>query len=164
MSNDGDHQELASALKAVIQDRNKADAEDRAARAQRRGAHARAQWPHIVFVVAGLVAMGWIWTVRPAFIFGPGTQPPRSPEAREAKLRLSLYLTHARVRNYIASTGRVPMSLAEGGRIEEGVSLDAAGGEWRVHGTTDGITLVLTHRMDADSFLGNAVQTLREHQ
>ena len=156
--------ELVSALQAVLEDRTKAEADDRAERARRRAGRPRPQWPAVLVLVAALAAIGWIWTARPAVIFGPGTHPPRTADARVARLRFALYLQHARVRQHVATQGRVPASLAEAGPVEEGVTLEAAGGEWAVRGVVDGTTLVLTDRMDADSFLGNAVQVLREDQ
>lgn len=164
MSQHDGQEELASALKAVLDDRAQDDAARRRERAEAKTPRARPQGPLLVVMLAALAATAWIWTVRPEAIFGPGTLPPRTAEAREAKARFALYLQHARVHSYVAAHGRPPASLAEAGPVEDGVTLATSPGGWSVQGEANGTTLVLTDRMAADSFLGNALEVLRQDQ
>jgi hypothetical protein len=174
MTNPDSREALAAALQAVIEERAEAAADERRRGDRRRGDRRRgdrrgspgqrAQWPFVLVMLLSLGATAWIWLARPAVIFGTLDRPPRSAEVEAATLRFALFLEHARVREYIAVHGRPPSTLAAAGPVEEGVTLEAAGGRWLVRGDAGGVTLRLTDRMDADSFLGNAIQVLRADQ
>ncbi len=77
---------------------------------------------------------------------------PEEPEARYA-----LYLERARVDQYVADSGRFPPTLAEAGEVEPGVVYRSSGADYTLEAKDGAIELILSNRMNADSFLGDAL-------
>ncbi|MEO8478433.1 MAG: hypothetical protein ABI542_02285 [Gemmatimonadota bacterium] len=107
------------------------------------------------------VAIIWIWSTKPAFIFGV-EGGGASPVRREASLRFGMVLEQSRAREYHDQTGQWPSSLVElGGEGENGVTGAPAGSGFLIKGSSGDLQLELTDRMAADSFLGRSLQILR---
>ena len=105
--------------------------------------------------------IGWIWSSRPAFVFGePATVAP-SVEVEEATLRFALYLERSRVDAYVQRQGQLPPSLDAAGAVEEGVSMLRTSDGYELLGRRGASELRLSSAMRADSFLGNSLDVLR---
>lgn len=121
----------------------------------------RRQRTLVVVLLLSWVAMGWIWSTKPAFIFGTEGHG-MTAERQEASLRFGMVLEQSRAREYHDQTGRWPASLtALGGDGEEGVTGAPDGSGFVVTGRAGDLHLELTDRMSADSFLGSSLQILR---
>lgn len=151
-------QKLEQALREAVQPREPTPAEQRMSqRASRR----RNPAMMAAVLLAGWAFIAWIWLARPAFLFGPEPPPPPSAEVREASLRFALYLQRRRIEGYVAARGRLPSALPLAGPVEDGVSYQRTGDGYVLVGQRGDITLRLTSAMDADSFLGTSLETLR---
>lgn len=115
----------------------------------------------VVLLLLSWVTMGWIWSTKPAFIFGTegGSE---SPQRQEASLRFGMVLELSRARDFHDQTGHWPSSLAElGGEVEDGVSGAREGNGFVTQGSAGDLHLKLTDQMAADSFLGRSLRILR---
>lgn len=147
-------QQLADVLKEVAESQRAAEEEMR--RRQRRP---RRDGTRPITLAVGLLAAGllaWLWIARPAAIFAPGTPAPLSPAAAEERARIALYLERTRIEDFRRSRGRLPASLEEAGTVEAGVTYFPDGTGYRLEAKPGRLTLLLTDRMDSDSFLGEA--------
>ncbi len=145
--------DLVDALQAVVDDGNTVTASAR--RAPPGPPTARRNLS--VLVAAGAVLLAWLWIARPAAVFAPGTPAIQSAEQREAIARFALYLERARVDQFVAERGRMPTTLAEAGEVEAGVQYHPEGRDFTLDIRDCAIQLRLTNRMNADSFLGDAL-------
>lgn len=113
-------------------------------------------------VALGAVVLVWIWAARPAWVFG---DPPAQPTAAtlEARARYAIYIQRVRVEDHLGRVGRLPDDLAALG-ADPGVPvrlLPQPDGSYDLRAEVAGAPLVFNSRMDADSFLGDALATLR---
>jgi len=154
------HQRLESAVRAAVATQAENDRAD----------HERAMSPVkrrqrllVVVLLLSWVAMGWIWSAKPAFIFG-AEGVGGSPQRQEASLRFGMVLELGRAQEYHDRTGQWPTSLdALGGEGEDGVTGAPTAEGFAVKGSDGELHLELTDRMAADSFLGQSLQILREN-
>jgi hypothetical protein len=155
----GRGERLTGAVRAVLEAKQEEARREREARlkAERR---ARRQPFLIALIVVGWGLLGWLWITRPDAVFHPGALSPAPARDPEAAARFALYLERARLVAYHDSTGVWAGSLSQVGQVEEGVRLSRSGPDFALEHTGSGGPLVLTRRMDADSFLGNALARL----
>lgn len=115
----------------------------------------------VVLLLLSWATMVWIWSTKPAFVFG-SEGGIESPQRQEASLRFGMVLELSRARDFHDQTGRWPSSLAElGGVVEDGVSGAPEGTGFATQGSTGDLQLKLTDQMATDSFLGRSLQILR---
>lgn len=105
--------------------------------------------------------IAWIWSTRPAFLFGEPVRATVSAEVDEASLRFALYLERGRVDAYMRRAGQLPATLSATGTVEAGVSMVRTSDGYQLVGRRGASELQLSSRMNADSFLGNSLQVLR---
>jgi hypothetical protein len=115
----------------------------------------------VVTLAIGWALLAWLWLARPAWVFGPDGPPPLTEMQRDAAMRVSLWLERGQIEEYVGQHGRLPGNLEDAGPVEEEVSWIRQDGGFLLRMTLDGDTMVLSDRMDADSFLGNAIDILR---
>lgn len=158
MEDTDQHRILSEALRDVVADQA-ATAES--ARAARRVRPRKNPPALIVVAVVAWGVLGWLWIARPAWIFGSGVSAPAmSAGERDAHVRYGLYLQHTRVERFREQKGRLPTSLAEAGLVDTGLIFATTSGGYVLEAMAGAATLRLTERMNADSFLGNAVARL----
>jgi hypothetical protein len=75
-------------------------------------------------------------------------------------VRYALYLMRGRVEQFRRTQGHLPASLANVGRVERGVTLHPTLGGYVLEGRRGATLLTLNSGMNADSFLGNALDVL----
>jgi hypothetical protein len=153
MDEQASRKDLANALQAVVDERSAASDAARPAAAPA----PRGQRGLLIVGLAGAALLAWLWIAQPAAVFAPGDPAFLSAEQREAIARFSLYLERARVEQYVAENGRMPATLADAGPVEAGVEFRSTGADFTLDVRDGAIRLQLTNRMDADSFLGNAL-------
>lgn len=153
------NERLESAVREAVDDQIE---RDRADRAQSPPRGKRQQGGLIVLLLLSWAAIGWIWSTRPAFIFGPEAGG-LSAERQEASLRFGMVLEQARAREFKERTGRWPASLVELGDevAADGVVGMPSGAGFLITGAAGDVHLELTDRMDSDSFLGESLEILR---
>lgn len=105
--------------------------------------------------------IAWLWIARPAWVFQPDAQPPLSAEQEEAALRFAMYLQRGRVEAYRQRHGVWPGSVADLEQREDGIEIELEGSGFLLTGKRAGHVLVLHSGMNADSFLGNSINLLR---
>ena len=150
--------ELAEALGNVVA---KHAAEDAAAREKRLSPTTARRRKLLPFLVLTWVGLAWVWIARPALIFEPERPRRHTPAEMEALARNALYLQRARVEWFRAESGRLPGVLGEAGDVEEGVSYILTPPDFvLVTRAGKSQSLQLTNRMNADSFLGDALGRL----
>lgn len=158
MEDQDQHRNLNEALREVVADQAATAESERAARLVRPRTS-----PPAMLVVAGLAwaVLAWLWIARPAAIFGSGASTPTmSASEQDAFARYALYLQRARVERFREAQGRLPETLAESGPVEAGVVFATTSDGYVLEASAGGATLRLTNRMNADSFLGDAVARL----
>jgi hypothetical protein len=116
----------------------------------------------VLFSLLLWVFIAWIWSTRPAFLFGEPARKVSSPAVDEATLRFALYLERGRVEAYVRRTGQLPANLGATGTVEEGVAFLRTSDGYHLIGRRGASELQLSSRMNADSFLGNSLQVLRQ--
>lgn len=115
----------------------------------------------VLALIGGWSVLLWIWMAKPEAIFGP--KPVKlSPTQELAETRYALFLTRQRIEEYQATNGALPAALSDLPRTEEGIHYSVAGSDYTISAHAGRDSLVLTNRMDADSFLGDALQVLQE--
>jgi hypothetical protein len=151
------------ALEAAVRD--VMDSQGTPSATPRRSAQPTAKQPPrrlLMLVMLMIWAMiGWIWSARPAFLFGEQEVAVVSPAVDEASLRFALYLERSRVDAYRQRAGRLPTDLAETGPVEAGVTLVPGPDGYQLIGRRGVLELRLTDRMNADSFLGSSLDVLQ---
>lgn len=152
-------EELAGAVKAVLE-RQQEDARDARTAKARPGRSV----PWSLLLVANCAILAWIWAGRPGLLFGPAVPEPLPATLHDARVRYALYLQRARIDAFRKTAGRLPDSLAESGPVELGVAYRHDGSGYVLEGREEAVTLHLTDRMAADSFLGDAVTRLANHR
>jgi hypothetical protein len=105
--------------------------------------------------------IGWIWSTKPAFLFGAQRVVMESPAVEEATLRFALYLQRNRVDAFVRRNGQLPNALAAAGPTEAGVTLIRTSDGYELLGERGATRLRLGSRMSADSFLGGSLELLR---
>ena len=113
-------------------------------------------------LVVGMVLLAWIWTARPAWVFG---DPPPVPTRAtlESRARYAIYIQRMRVEDHLRRVGRLPDRLAALG-ADPGVPvvlLPKPDGSYDLRAEVEGTPLLFNSRMRADSFLGDALTVLR---
>lgn len=116
----------------------------------------------VLFSLLVWVFIAWIWSTRPAFLFGELERTASSPAVDDATLRFALYLQRGRVEAYMRRTGKSPASLSATGTVEDGIAFVRTSDGYHLVGRRGAIELQLDRRMDADSFLGNSLHVLRQ--
>ena len=112
-------------------------------------------------LVVSWAFLGWLWIARPAWVFGPPPPTPVTAAERDAAMRMSLWLERGRIEEFVEEHGRRPGGLEDTGRVAGEVSWIRQGSGYVLSVTLDSSTLIMSDRMDADSFLGNALEVLR---
>lgn len=153
MQEHDNRQELANALQAVVDERN-AGTQSTGRVPTRPPAPQRRL---LIVGAAGMVLLAWLWIAKPAAVFDPAGPAFLSADQREAIARYALYLERARVDQYVADSGRLPPTLAEAGEVERGVVYRSNGADYTLEAKDGAIELILSNRMNADSFLGDAL-------
>lgn len=163
MSDQPSNGELNSALRAVLESKRQEAVDSRATReaARRREAN---RVPTVVMVVLGWSVLAWMWIAKPAMIFNVAETRTLSPQQVEATARFALFLEKSRVDVYAKTHGRLPARLSDAGPVEEGVAYQRAGSGYVLSREANGASLRLTSSMNADSFLGNSLQVLRDSE
>jgi hypothetical protein len=116
----------------------------------------------ILALLLGWSFIAWIWLSRPEFIFGPGEEQ-QSELVRDASLRFAMYLHHTSLAAYAEEHGgRLPATLADVDAADDDVRYQQHGDGYTLTATVGDWTLLLTDKMDADSFLGDALTVLRD--
>ena len=105
--------------------------------------------------------IAWIWSTRPAFLFGSNAPVEQSAEIEEASLRFALYLERGRIERHVRTTGQFPARLEDAGAVEEGVSMVRTSDGYELLGNRRGAQLRMSSAMNADSFLGTSLDVLR---
>jgi hypothetical protein len=146
-------QELADALQAVVDERN-AGTQSTGRVPTRPPA---AQHKLLGVGAAGAVLLAWLWIARPAAVFDPAGEAFLSADQREAIARYALYLERARVDAFVADSGHLPPRLADAGEVEADVVYRTDGANFALEFKKGAILLRLDNRMNADSFLGDAL-------
>lgn len=158
MADTDQHRILSEALRDVVADQAATAKSERAARLVR-----RRKSPPALIIVAVLAwgVLAWLWIARPAAIFGSGVGAiTMSANEEDAHVRYGLYLQRARVERFREQQRRLPVTLAESGPVESGVVFAATSDGYVLEAQAGAMMLRLTQRMNADSFLGNAVARL----
>jgi hypothetical protein len=150
--------DLAEALGNVVAERTAADTEAREKRHPPPSVRRRNLLPLLAIAWIGLA---WAWIVRPVALFGPDRPLQHTASEQDALARHALYLQRARVEQFRVDSGRLPEALGESGDVEEGVTYIRTPPDF-VLVTRAGLakSLQLTSRMNADSFLGDALGRL----
>lgn len=158
MADTDQHRILEEALRDVVADQAATAESQRAARRLR----PRKSAPTLIIVaVLAWGALAWLWIARPAAIFGSGVNAvAMTANEQDAFVRYGLYLQRARVERFRAQLGRLPSTLAESGPVEAGVEFATTSDGYVLEAKAGAGTLRLTERMNADSFLGDAVARL----
>lgn len=117
--------------------------------------------PLILLLLLVWSMIGWIWSTRPAFLFGRRITVERTPAQEEATLRFALYLERGRVDAYVRRNGQLPARLSDAGPQEEGVMLVPTSDGYELVGQRRDMVLRLSNRMSPDSFLGNSLDQLQ---
>ena len=157
MDDQQSRRDLAEALSEVVAERTAVEAADRVARSAPPAAR-RSVWPVLVVVWA---ALAWAWIARPAAIFGPEVPRRLTAAEMDALARNALYLQRARVERFRADSGHLPGVLSEAGEVEEGVTYVVTPPDFvLITRAGSAQALQLTSRMNADSFLGDALGRL----
>jgi hypothetical protein len=148
---------LAEAHRAVVHAERRR-AEEHLAPAPRRSAPGA--WIAAAFAVWTL--FGIMVTVRPAIVQGPARHPFASAVgAEDPSLRYGLWLARGRVEQFVAHRGRLPSFLGEAGVTDPAITMAVTGDRaYRLDATERGVSLSLSSRMAADSFLGNSLTGL----
>jgi hypothetical protein len=149
---------LSEALRDVARDQAATAEAERAARRLRLHKH-----PPTLLILAVLAwgALAWLWIARPAAIFGSGADAvSMTADEQDAYARYGLYLQRARVERFREQQGRLPATLMESGPVETGVVFAATSDGYVLEAQAGAVMLRLTQRMNADSFLGDAVARL----
>jgi hypothetical protein len=148
---------LAEALGEVVAERAAADVAARPV--PPKASHARRNV--LLLLVLVWAGLAWAWIAKPLAIFGPEVPRSRSASELDALARNALYLQRARVERFRADSGRLPAVLTEAGEVEEGVTYVPTPPDFvLVTRAGSGQALQLTNRMNADSFLGDALGRL----
>jgi hypothetical protein len=114
----------------------------------------------VLAIIAGWLFLIWIWSTRPAWIFGE--QPPRlSAAQQQAEARYALFLMRQRVEEYRIANGALPSALSDLDRVEDGIRFRPETNGYALVASVGTDSFVLTSRMNADSFLGNALRVLQ---
>jgi hypothetical protein len=145
-------QELEAAVRGVMNDTSAP---------KQRVSHPRSTRPMLLVLLLIWAMIGWIWSTRPAFLFGERPAAVLSPEAEEATLRFALYLERARIESYVRRNGTLPERLEQAGPVAKGVAMYHTSDGYELVGQRRAHELRLTRAMDADSFLGNSLDVLR---
>jgi hypothetical protein len=155
-----DRSELAKHVQDVVESREAASQGGPAASNGSEASRKRA----IRFLIIGWVLIAWIWLARPAFLFE--AEDAELGEAnREASLRFGMVLQKNAIDEYTeANGGRLPERWSELGEPDEDIEVERAGGGYVITATAGELTLRLTDAMDADSFLGDALQLLQSRR
>jgi hypothetical protein len=115
----------------------------------------------LLALALGWVFLAWIWIARPAWIFG--ARPPQLTAAQaEHEARFALFLTRERMEAFRAESGQLPTSLAELPHRETGVRLLPGEGSYDLAIEVNGRTLIMHSTMNADSFLGNPLNSMHQ--
>ncbi|MBL0177983.1 MAG: hypothetical protein IPP98_02510 [Gemmatimonadetes bacterium] len=150
--------DLAEALGNVVAETAAAESAAREKRLSPRSARRRKLLP---FLAIAWIGLAWAWIARPAVIFGPEQPRRQTATERDALARNALYLQRARVEQFRADSGRLPEVLGEAGEVEEGVTYIRTPPDFvLVTRAGEAQSLQLTSRMNADSFLGDALGRL----
>lgn len=121
----------------------------------------RRRTPLLLTLLVAWAGLVWAWIARPDAIFQPGSFPAPNAQERDALARHALYLQRARVEQFVVDNGRLPRDLEEAGEVEEGVTYLPTPPDFAVvMQEFPGGPLELTSKMDADSFLGDALDRL----
>ena len=161
MSEQQSNGELNSALRAVLESKRQEAEESRTAKEEARRRESN-RVPTVVMVVVGWGVLAWMWIARPAMIFDVAETPTLSAPQVEATARFALFLERSRIETYARTHGRLPSRLSDAGPVEHGVIYQRAGSGYVLSRDANGVPLRLTNAMNADSFLGNSLQVLRD--
>lgn len=115
----------------------------------------------VIALALGWGFLGYVWIARPAWVFGPPESVEMTAVRRDAALRFGLYLQRGRIDDYLDAHGVLPASLDLAGPVEDGITFAPVGEQYTLVGVLGEQRMTLTSAMDADSFLGNALQALR---
>jgi len=161
MADTDQHRILEEALRDVVADQAATAESARATRVARR-IRSRTKSPALLIVaVLAWGALAWLWIARPAVIFGSDVSAvAMTADQQDAHVRYGLYLQRARVERFREQEGRLPTTLAESGPVEAGVAFATTSDGYVLDAKAGAGMLRLTERMNADSFLGDAVARL----
>jgi hypothetical protein len=148
-------------LEAAVRDAVESQQGSSSGGRRRPGAATPTQRPTILFLVLIWAVIAWIWSTKPAFLFGATPVIVRPPEVEEASLRFALYLERGRLDRHVRQTGSVPATLDAAGPVEEGVSMVRTSDGYELLGNRGGVNLRMSSAMNADSFLGESLDVLR---
>lgn len=106
--------------------------------------------------LAILAFAAYVWIGNPSWV---RVEPPAapSPQAREAALRLSIYIQAQQIEAYRSENGRIPSSLEEVGPPLAGMHFQQTGrGAYRITGVSDTLTLVYSSSESLAEFMGDS--------
>lgn len=104
--------------------------------------------------ILGLLGLGYVWGVRPDWLFSRDRVRTLSPAQADRTLRLGLYLEHHRVMEYRKVQGRVPSTLEEAGDVEEGVEYVPTGDStFQLKAANERLSLELDQSDDPETIL-----------
>jgi hypothetical protein len=149
--------QLEAAVRDAVESQHRAPPDGR--RGQR--TDLRAHRPMLLLVLLLWTMIAWIWSTRPAFLFGEQVMAHVSPETEQATVRFALFLERSRVDAYVRRTGQLPANLEATGPVEAGVSMVRTSDGYELFGERGSTQLRLSSAMNADSFLGNSLDVLR---
>ena len=148
-------------LEAAVRDAVESQQGQTSGHRGRRAAPTTAHRPLILLMMLIWALIAWIWSTKPAFLFGAAPVVVQSPEVEEASLRFALYLERGRIERHVRQTGQMPASLEAAGAVESGVSLVRTSDGYELLGNRGGVQLRMSSAMNADSFLGGSLDVLR---
>jgi len=113
-------------------------------------------WVAILGILA-LLGLGYVWGVRPDWLFSRDVERTLSPKEADRTLRLGLYLQYHRVMEYRKAKGRVPAVLEEAGEVEEGVEyLPTSDTTFQLRASNERLSLKLDQSDDPEAVLDRA--------
>jgi hypothetical protein len=104
--------------------------------------------------ILALLGFGYVWGLRPDWLFSRDVVRTLSPEEEDRTLRLGLYLQHHRVMEYRRTRGKVPAALPEAGDVEEGVEyLPTGDSTFQLRASNERLSLELDQSADPETIL-----------
>lgn len=146
-------------LEAAVRDAVRSQPAEHEARTSRPKAGAKRTTILLLLLTWTIIA--WIWSTRPAFLFGDTMTAVQSAEVEAASLRFAMFLERGRVEQYVRRHGVLPTSLGDAGPVEAGVTMLRTSDGYALLGQRGATQLRLTSAMSADSFLGSSIDVLR---